>query len=54
MELTDKQLISLQKLYKEELGMEITKTEALAQGLAILRFLELSIIPAPTDNSEST
>lgn len=42
MKLTEDQITSFQKLYKEELGIEITRREALEKALSLLRFLELS------------
>lgn len=38
MKFTENQITSFQKLYKEELGLEITKREASAKALALIRY----------------
>lgn len=43
MKLTQDQIISFQKLYKEELGLEITEVEALEKALTLIRYLALSV-----------
>lgn len=43
MELTPEQITSFQKLYKEELGIEITEVEALEKGSALIQFLNLEV-----------
>lgn len=42
---TEDQIISFQKLYKEEIGIEITQMEAQERALALLRYLAISVIP---------
>lgn len=41
MELKPEQIISFQKLYKEELRIEITEVQAQEKALALIRFLNL-------------
>ncbi len=45
MKITEDQIISFQKLYKEELGIEITQVEAQEKALTLLRYLAISVIP---------
>lgn len=45
MQLTEEQIISFQKLYKEKLGIELTKSEALAKALSLIRFMRLHTVP---------
>ena len=43
MRLTEEQITSFQKLYKEELGLEITREEALEKALKLLRLIEICL-----------
>ena len=49
MKITEDQIISFRKLYKEELGIEITEVEALEKALALLRYLAISVISIDDD-----
>lgn len=45
MNITEDQIISFQKLYKKELGVEITKVEAQEKALALIQYLAISVMP---------
>jgi hypothetical protein len=45
MKITEEQIISFQKLYKDELGIELSEVEALEKTSALIRYLAISVIP---------
>lgn len=50
MELTDQQLERFIELYKQELGIEITRQEAYVKATALLRFIKLMNLTTPSED----
>lgn len=50
--LTENQILKFQKIYKEKLGKDISKKEALEKGLKLINLLEI-IIDNSTNNSDN-
>ncbi len=49
MEISDEQLDRFIKLYEKDMGKKITRVEAQASALALIRFIRASVIPFPDD-----
>lgn len=50
MRLTDEQIANYQKIYLDIFGEEISKEDALVQGMALLRLVK--VLSRPPDNSK--